>query len=332
MIKQLFGPFSNANVDTKIRLHNSHKLVTKEDSTHFHKTLGIICLVHYGYRYYLLFTKGTMNMDNSFACGLMCLHGLLSVSSVIFHIPEKRNKSAPMIYPEYRQHSILFAMRSVICFFLTYYQYSSLYKMTACYATMLLADVVTFRHQSVVVTTTMRDMPFDKRIPEKDQSLIIRMQSSQQIGATLFMFGNLDSCFTPMFSIQIAAFLMTLVRKNIIDSNMWHLLYNTSLLSNIFCYYSLPTSYIISQITLFQLFYYWRFSFDKVSTRVLGNKYVGWTVIFALIYFYEKERNNLHYGAGAYDMVIRRTLIAGYLIIHMYKSKGLLVAFLPKTD
>ena len=331
--------FGYGNVVNMVRLHNSHKLITKEDSTHFHKVLGVVCLVHYGYRYYLLFSNNTMDLDNPFAGFLLCIHGLLSCSSMIFHIPAARNKTAPMIYPEYRQHSILFAMRSVICFFFTYYRCSVFHKMATCYLTMLLADYVTARHQSTVTTTaTMRDMPFDRRISEKDKELIIRMQSSQQIGATLYMFGNLDSCFTPLFSIQIAAFLMTLVRKNIIDANLWHLIYNISLWSNILCFYSLPFSYILLQIGLFQLFYFWRFSFNKVSTQILGNKYVGWTFIFALIYCYDSHKKDVNYLGYDYTMnrelelFIRRTFVAAYLITQMYKSKGLLVAFQPKTD
>ena len=328
--------FSIANM---VRLHNSHKLITKEDPMHIHKTLGVICLVNYGYRYYMLFTTGTMHLDNPIAGYLMCVHALLSISSIIFHIPSKRNKMAPMIYPEYRQHSILFAMRSVVCFFLTYYKCAVFYKMATCYGTMLLADFISSHHQNTVTTTTMRNMPFDIRISGQDQESIIRMQSSQQIGATLFMFGNLDSCFTPLFSIQIAAFLMTLVRKNIIDTNLWHILYNISLWSNVFCFYSLPISYVILQPMLFQLFYYWRFSFDKVSTHILGNKYIGWTFIFAIIYCYENHKKSDNYLLGydytinkEFEMFIRRTFIVGYLIKQMYKSKGLLVAFHPKTD
>lgn len=323
---------SFAAPSVNLRLHNSYKLITKEDTMHIHKTLGVICLANYGYRYYLLFTTGSMHLNNSNACVMMCIHGLLSVSSLIYRIPSKRNRLAPMIYPEFREHSILFVIRSIICFFLRYYQCSIFYKMSACYGAMLLADFITLRHQTdAVMTTTMRDMPFDRRIPEKTQSEIIHMQSSQQIGATLFMFGNEDSCFTPMFSIQIAAFLMTLVRKNIIDSNLWHLLYNISLWSNIFCYYSMPLSYVITQPLLFQVFYYWRFSSDKVSTRILGNKYIGWTIVFTLIYFYEKKGNILDFDMNM-DLMIRRTFIVVYLVTHLYKSRGLLVAFLPKTD
>jgi len=48
-------PINNILYDT-----NLHKLVTKEDSTHIHKILGIFSLANYIYRYYLLFCYGSM--------------------------------------------------------------------------------------------------------------------------------------------------------------------------------------------------------------------------------------------------------------------------------
>ena len=319
------------------RPHNSHKLITKEDPLHIHKSLGFICLANYAYRYYLLIRHGSMDLNNSNAAILILCHATLSCSSLVFHIPASRNKTAPMIYPEYRLHSILFVLRSVVCYFLTLFEYSIEYKFATCYATMLLADFVTamYKLPETPMNTTMRNMPFDKRIGEDEQQQIILMQSSQQIGATLYMFGNLDSCFSPMFAIQIAAVLMTLVRKSVIDSNMWHLVYNFSLWINVLCFYSIPIGYLCAEVTLFQVFYYWRFSSVKNQPRVfVGNKYVGWTIVFALLYYYQTMRfdekitsivlqNNM-------EMFIRLSSVFGYLTTQMYRSKGLLVAFHPK--
>ena len=344
------------------RPHNSHKLITKEDPLYFHKLLGIICLANYAYRYYLLIRHGSMDLNNRNAAILVLCHATLSCSSLVFHIPATRNKGAPMIYPEYRLHSILFVLRSVVCYFLTFFDYSIEYKFAACYATMLLADFVTamyilptnrifvressntFRCESSVIhklpetsiNTTMRNMPFDKRIEEDEQKQIILMQSSQQIGATLYMFGNLDSCFSPMFAIQIAAFLMTMVRKSIIDSNMWHLVYNIALWMNVLCFYSLPIGYLCAEVILFQVFYYWRFSnMNNLPQLIVGNKYIGWTMVFTTLYYYRimrfDEKVSVFILQNNMDMYIRLLTIFGYLTTQMYKSKGLLVAFLPKT-
>jgi hypothetical protein len=54
-----------------VNLQNSYKLVTKEDPYHLHKTLGLICLYNFFYRFYLLFTIQTMNLNNNYAVGLI---------------------------------------------------------------------------------------------------------------------------------------------------------------------------------------------------------------------------------------------------------------------
>ena len=100
-----------------IRPANVHKLMTKEDGHfgHVHKIIGSAALAHYAYRSYLLVTTGSMQFDSSiFTLCCILLHMLLSASSYIFKIPSNRINSAPMIYPEFRLHSIIFAYRSLI--------------------------------------------------------------------------------------------------------------------------------------------------------------------------------------------------------------------------
>ena len=66
-----------------------------------------------------------MNLrNNSYTPFLLMLHGLLSVSSFIFHVPLNRHKGLPMIYKEFRLHSIIFALRSVVCALSFYYKFS----------------------------------------------------------------------------------------------------------------------------------------------------------------------------------------------------------------
>ena len=102
---------------TLLRPANVHKLITKEDGHfgHIHKFIGIAALAHYAYRSYLLLTTGSMQFDASiFTLNCILLHMVLSASSFIFKIPNNRINSAPMIYPEFRLHSIIFAYRSLI--------------------------------------------------------------------------------------------------------------------------------------------------------------------------------------------------------------------------
>ena len=104
------------------QFQNIYKLSTKEDSYHIHKLLGGICLVNFIYRFYNLIACGSMQLHNALGIYSVCLHGLLSISSLRFHISNVRNTSKPMIYPEFRMHSILFGLRSVIVVILYYYE------------------------------------------------------------------------------------------------------------------------------------------------------------------------------------------------------------------
>jgi hypothetical protein len=132
-----------------MKLHNSYKLITREDPFHSHKILGGLCLLHFIYRFWLLIFIGSMELYHPNVVGFVCCHGLLSLSSLGFHISNVRNKTAPMIYPEFRFHSIIFALRSIACFALTYYKYSILYRFAVCYITMGLADVITIYYKDV---------------------------------------------------------------------------------------------------------------------------------------------------------------------------------------
>ena len=134
------------------RPSNTVKLLTHEESHlfHIHKIFGILVLSHYAYRTYLLLTTGSMQFDSSFFTPYcIVLHMLLSGSSFIFKISQTRIQSAPMIYPEFRLHSILFAYRSLIVMLLMWYaeRYNWVFPLylrgAVVLVTMILADLVT---------------------------------------------------------------------------------------------------------------------------------------------------------------------------------------------
>ena len=97
--------------------------------------------------------------------------GLLSLSSFIFHVPLNRHKGLPMIYKEFRLHSILFALRSVLCGLCFYYKVDLLYNIFIINLTMVLADVVTNKYKAE--TKTMRGMPFDKDINDAKRKVLL---------------------------------------------------------------------------------------------------------------------------------------------------------------
>ena len=263
-------------------INNFYKLNTKEDSTYIHKFLGIISLGNFIYRFVNYIINDTMNLNNIIGIELILVHGVLSISSLIFHIPELRNPLKPMIYPEFRLHSILFGMRSIIATLLHYYHFNYIDIILLCYMTFFFADVITYYYNKELKNgKTMRNMPFNNDIPLNVQNEITLMHSSMQIGATTFMLGNIESAFSPLFAIQIASFLMTLVRKSIISSKMWHSIYTLTLWINIILYKTLPLSFIF-----IQTFMYHNFKFFFFPNRV--NKYISWTINFGLFFIYKE--------------------------------------------
>ena len=77
------------------------KLFTHHDQYHIHKTLGLLVLLHYLYRFALLYQYGDAfpsNVESPLvdSAGVI-LHGLLSWSSLLLPLPTKRNFNAPMV-------------------------------------------------------------------------------------------------------------------------------------------------------------------------------------------------------------------------------------------
>lgn len=277
-----------------VRLHNISKLITKEDFYHFHKIIGVASLVHYVYRFYLLFRFGSMMFDNSnFTLICIALHIVLSCSSMIFRIPERRIQSGPMIYPEFRLHSIVFALRSLVVmliqFFARRYDLPQLLYVRGLIVlgSMVLADKITFAFKDQ--GTTMRSMPFPDYVKDSQRNSLNYYYSVSQIFATgqMIFAPCLDTCFFVLFPIQIAAFLMTCVRKSIITAGAWHFYYAVALGIN---YVGIP--FLTKQFeTRGNLYFPVCFAaiFLRFNVRAMS-KYIIWTLamlahVGAMYYF-----------------------------------------------
>lgn len=281
-----------------MNLENVPKLMTKEDPYHIHKTLGIVSIVHFVYRYGRLFIYKTMDFTTNYDIGFLIVHALLSTTSFDFKIPQSRNKVSPMIYPEFRLHNLLFSYRSILCTLFFYYRLPIIYNILACYMTMIGADIVSKYYKD---GTTMRGMQFDANVSEESKKTITMFHSKMQLCATTYMIGNIDSAFTPLFPIQLSSFLMTLVRKNIIKTNHWHLVYGCSLIMNVFVYYSLRFDFIMLQLFIFKLFSYMRFTKQQ-------NKYLCWTLIYGIFMIYRQYPYTI-----PYEDTLKTLLILKYI-------------------
>lgn len=94
------------------------KLVTKEDPMFFHKLFGFLSICSYIYRYlYILPVTGNLGFteNNLFNYVTIAIHMILSSSSLIFHVLDRRIVSkAIIIWKEYQLHAIMFTLKSVV--------------------------------------------------------------------------------------------------------------------------------------------------------------------------------------------------------------------------
>lgn len=182
--------------------------------------------------------------------------------------------------------------------------------MAICIFTMMAADYITNMYIDVNnANTTMRSMPFDEAITEIQQKKITMFYTLQQISATLFMLNNIESTFGPLFAIQIAAFLMTLVRKGIITPNTWHLVYSFSLIINIFILNTYNTTQFV--------YVFFGTQYIKILRLKLRlNKYLCWGSLF-IIY------SCVNIPQLSYQSSINTYFIRLYLIVQIYILRSL---------
>ncbi len=127
--------------------------------------------------------------------------------------------------------------------------------------------------------TTIRDMPFPESVSLQFASNVNTIYSLAQILATAYLlFGSsspklTEYAFLILFPIQMAAFLMTMVKKGIITSVIWHVMYSLSL--------SLPFLYLLFKTDLMDsipaLPIALIFCFLRINTRL--SKYLLWNLL-----------------------------------------------------
>ena len=223
------------------------KLVTHEDKFHLHKIFGCISLINYFYLLFDFFYSGATaemtlrNVDTGFI-GLTWVHSILSLSALQFLIPRTRTGIIPMIWQEFRAHSIVFAVRSFALINILYFiakkcdgdmgTITDCVRLGAVLLAMKLADLSTEYLRENKKETTTATMPYWSDCPANVQSAIKYFYTHSQFMATFVcLFGEIPYVLAVAFPIQFASFMMTLVRKNIISSFWYHMLYGGSLLA-----------------------------------------------------------------------------------------------------
>lgn len=238
------------NRSTKLEYNRTKisKLVTHEDKFHLHKIFGCVSLLNYFYLLFDFFYSGAVaemtlrTLDSSFI-GLTWVHSVLSLSALQFLIPRTRTGIIPMIWQEFRAHSIVFAVRSFVLINLLYFIAkkcdgdmgaitAGCVRLGVVLLAMKLADLSTDYLRENKKETTTATMPYWSDCPANVQSAIKYFYTHSQFMATFVcIFGEIPYILAVAFPIQFASFMMTLVRKNIISSFWYHMLYGGSLLA-----------------------------------------------------------------------------------------------------
>ena len=241
-------------------------LFTNHDRFHLHKVLGFGCLFNFFLRIYWLVVYGSMyiHADSLTSLLIPVAHLTLSLSSLIFHVPQTRLNSKIIIWKELQLHNIVFTSRSATIMLYSLLcsrsseastastasaatdanHYSYLYqtgKFALVVAHHLLADYITAKYNTNDKTTT-RDINWEN-ISVNTKAIMKQYYAVCQILAINALLltdnepygsGVVESAFLVMFPIQLSTFLMTLVRKSIISNITWHIFYGISLLSPFF--------------------------------------------------------------------------------------------------
>jgi len=216
------------------------KLFSHHDRFHVHAVLGFSALLHMFYRLGVFLLYG----EDTFAPGYwtflsLMLHALLHVSSFQFVLPKQRNWAKPMIWNEARVHNAIFTYRHLIGVALatwapefwwrkpTFWSYAL--KVALALLTCLAADVTTAKLGCTMKRTT-NAMPYPKETTSSLMALAKLFYAKSQFNATATaLYGTPMIAFGSVFPLEIAVFLMTLIRKGILDSHHYHMIYASSL-------------------------------------------------------------------------------------------------------
>ena len=257
------------------------KLVTREDPHHIHKTLGILSVCNFIYRYaYVYPTTGSLGYEQGRMIDWlsMMVHLILASSSILFRVPKKRITDKPMvIYEEYRQHAIVFTSR---CFFIFVLAPVSSY--IGAFVVMvhhMIADYITGIHGTVGNTAVRATTKHAEVSPfYRGVSKLYSLYQFLAIGSHILPNAHrADLGFNAVIAIQSSAFLMTLYRKRIIRGRTHMVIYAACLIVSTFHILRLLQMIDIVLIVV-------AFVVRITLPRHLSNKYVVWAMFLLAVH------------------------------------------------
>mmetsp|Transcript_20037 Transcript_20037/g.46654 ORF Transcript_20037/g.46654 Transcript_20037/m.46654 type:complete len:357 (-) Transcript_20037:317-1387(-) len=217
------------------------KLLSHHDRLHVHAILGLAALAHFFLRFVGLFVflRDTFT-TGAFSAASLMVHVLLHATSFQFDLPRNRQWSKPMIWREFRIHNAIFAYRHLVGSALGIWCAdwwwrnpvtisSLLVKVAILWLTCKAADIATAKVGSRELRTT-NAMPYPPDTPGERILMAKHFYAKSQFAAaSLAVFGCPVLSFASILAIEIASFMMTLVRKGIVSSTVYHLVYSAAL-------------------------------------------------------------------------------------------------------
>jgi hypothetical protein len=272
-------------------------LFTHEDYMHHHKILGILCLLSFAFRICFFFSHDmAFRLYPQLTIPTILLHLLLPISSFQFKIPKRRIRDGGRIWPQYRWHSLLFALRSVLLISLYYYEENyhltdtPLYFMNYIIQMFIMAAVE-------FVNYAVGPEQHSNTIREMDTSPYVKFfLSTMQFNAHAFFFLGIRSFAVPFYAlvaVQMTPFIGTLRRKMIFTSNFWgQLLYISFLLGGFVIqtyHYHLAGGEVLHLFGRSTGFVAALLRFSSIIPKPLSfiqNKFVIWTVMYLIMQYY----------------------------------------------
>ena len=283
-------------------------LSPREDKQKLHALLGLYCALHIVLRVALWAFTGTMRFDGSVTTLLsVAPHLFLALSSFRFHLPARRSRLLPVIYSEWRLHTLFFSARSLATFALGWLALRTgaawplwLRGPVVVWA-LLAADDATKMEGVQSNGSLMRSMPWPEHWPKAAQPWLTTFYAVSQLMATVgsLVSYRLDASFAVLAVIQLAAFLATLCRKGFLSCAGWHVAY-AALLAGVYLIMKRSTPILVDgSPRVPEYLFIFPVVFVITSLRTVGvdvSKYVLWGAVVAL-----------HWGVmsrGALDRVI----------------------------
>jgi hypothetical protein len=271
------------------------KLATRDDKDHLHKTLGILSVCSFIYRYgYVYNVKGNLGFEGTVLdWTTMFIHTALAFSAIIFRVPERRLDAKPMvIYEEYRQHAMVFTNRCLwvymfavlfptaplwavpVCVCVHHYQADRVTDKWGSGSTAVRAntDKATADATAAAAASGSGSSSASANVPTFYQRIGMMYSFYQFLAVASHILPNArlaDMAYNAIIAIQSSAFMMTLYRKKIVRGRTHVVVYSSCLLLSAYHILRVTDWYKIALVVC-------AFALRVNLPRGWSNKYLIW--------------------------------------------------------